>query len=61
VRFVNGRGSSPLNIKTGDMIMFCLVRAITDFRGRRKVNAGSGGMLKSKENPKIVIEKPQFI
>jgi hypothetical protein len=55
------RSSSPLNIKTGDVIMFCLVRAIADFRGRWKVNAGSGGTLNSRENPKIVIEKPQFI
>jgi hypothetical protein len=48
------RSSFPLNIKRGD-VMFCLVRVIADFRGRWKVNVGSGGALNSKENPKIVI------
>jgi len=33
--------------------------AITEFRCRWKVNAGSGGTLNSKETPKI--EKPHFI
>jgi hypothetical protein len=48
-------------MKTGDVIMFCLVRTVAEIRNRWKVNASSGGMLNSKENPKIVTEKPRFI
>jgi hypothetical protein len=55
------RISSSINIKTRDVIMFCLVRAIAEFRGRWKVNADSGGTLNNKENPKIMIEKSHFI
>jgi hypothetical protein len=50
----------PVNMNTGDMIKFCLVRAVAKIRDRWKVKASSGGMLNSKENPKIVIEKPHF-
>jgi len=55
--------SPPLNVKTGDVIIFCLVRAIADFRGRWKVrvNECSGWTLNSKENAKIVKEKPHFV
>jgi hypothetical protein len=55
------RISFSLNIKTRDVIMFCLVRVTAELRGRWKVIADSGGTLNSKENPKIVIEKPHFI
>jgi len=54
------RSSSPLNTKTGDVIIFCLVRSIADLRGRWKVNAGSRIMLNSKKIPKIVLEKSHF-
>jgi hypothetical protein len=58
---VNGKKLFPLSTKTGNVIIFCLVRAIADLRGRWKINAGSGIMLNSKKIPKIVLEKPHFI
>jgi hypothetical protein len=50
----------PGNMNTRDVIMLCLVRAVAEIRDRWKVKASSGGMLNSKENPNIVIEKPHF-